>query len=456
MNIVLSGPSGTGKGTLTEMLLKNSGFKKFTTCTTRKPRDGEKNGFDYYFLDEEKFLKLVESGEMFNVRKYGGNYYGSFERDIDHIISSKDIIFQLTPDRAIQMKEKNPNTLLILILPPSVEDLNFRRKDRSLEKIKNDIQNIKDAIGYDCVIVNDDLNVAYNELLKCIETFKNNSLIKSKEKTKKVITEFLLDFSKALSQHSCVEKVFNAEVAKKWDNKAEFVVYHGIKNPIKSEIMASIFDGMTIVDIGCGAGKIIQRIDSKVDGCNIKGLDISPDMIQVAENKIFTGNNEISFINNDFMQYDFKSKYDLLIFSYVLHHLDNPVEALKKARNMLTSTGQTIFSVPGTDYLKEVFVGKELEGRFSVSDMDSMVDEAGLYPISAKRNKFLMEFNSYELFLKYLKSIGTYQKINGYTNEPWTDKFNEEILRRFIQNQYITGEYLTYTCEDKVNMLRKK
>ena len=55
-----------------------------------------------------------------------------------------------------------------------------------------------------------------------------------------------------------------------------------------------------------------------------------------------------------------------------------------------------------------------------------------------------------------LKSIGTYQKINGYTNEPWTDKFNEEILRRFIQNQYITGEYLTYTCEDKVNMLRKK
>ena len=52
MNIVLSGPSGTGKGTLTEMLLKNPEFKKFTTCTTRKPRDGEKNGFDYYFIDE--------------------------------------------------------------------------------------------------------------------------------------------------------------------------------------------------------------------------------------------------------------------------------------------------------------------------------------------------------------------------------------------------------------------
>ena len=53
MNIVFSGPSGSGKGTLTELLLKSSKFKKFTTCTTRKPRENEKNGFDYYFLDEE-------------------------------------------------------------------------------------------------------------------------------------------------------------------------------------------------------------------------------------------------------------------------------------------------------------------------------------------------------------------------------------------------------------------
>lgn len=60
MNIVFSGPSGAGKGTLTEMFLKNSNFKKFTTCTTRKPREGEKEGFDYFFYDKETFLEKVK------------------------------------------------------------------------------------------------------------------------------------------------------------------------------------------------------------------------------------------------------------------------------------------------------------------------------------------------------------------------------------------------------------
>lgn len=155
MNIVFSGPSGSGKGTLTELLLKSSKFKKFTTCTTRKPRENEKNGFDYYFLDEETFLNYVNSGEMHNVKKYGGNYYGSFEEDIDNIRSNQDIIFQLTPDRAMEMKQNNPNTCLILVLPPNASVLNFRRKDRSQERIQNDIQNLENARNFDYVIIND-------------------------------------------------------------------------------------------------------------------------------------------------------------------------------------------------------------------------------------------------------------------------------------------------------------
>lgn len=90
------------------------GYKKFITCTTRKPRENERDGFDYYFISREKFEEYVNKGLMFNVRKYGGNYYGSYERDIDNIISETPVIFQLTPDRAVEMKKNNSDTILIL------------------------------------------------------------------------------------------------------------------------------------------------------------------------------------------------------------------------------------------------------------------------------------------------------------------------------------------------------
>lgn len=110
MNLVFSGPSGSGKGTITELLLSKEKFKKFITCTTRKPRESERDGFDYFFLNESQFKKYVENGEMFNVKEYGGHYYGSFERDIDNIKTNSIMIFQLTPDRALEMKK------IILIL----------------------------------------------------------------------------------------------------------------------------------------------------------------------------------------------------------------------------------------------------------------------------------------------------------------------------------------------------
>ncbi|UKI27494.1 MAG: hypothetical protein L6V91_02495 [Bacilli bacterium] len=88
---------------------------------------------------------------MHNVREYGGNYYGSFEKDIDNINASVPTIFQLTPDRAIEMKKHNPDTLLVLVLPPNVDELKNRRNDRSIKRIEDDIKNLKDAKSYDYV-----------------------------------------------------------------------------------------------------------------------------------------------------------------------------------------------------------------------------------------------------------------------------------------------------------------
>ena len=179
-------------------------------------------------------------------------------------------------------------------------------------------------------------------------------------------------------------------------------------------------------------------------------------MICHAQARVFTGKNNTLFINADFMNYDFTRQFDLVIFSYVLHHIKDPSSALKRARGLLTSNGKILLSVPGKNYLSETFLPNDLKGRFSIEEMDEIVKSAGLYPLSACRNNFLMTFNSYEMFIEYLKSIGTYQKINNYTNDEWNSDFNQRVLTRFNNSKFITGEYLTYNCVDKSKILKRR
>lgn len=456
MNLVLSGPSGSGKGTVTEKLLLNDKFKKFITCTTRNSRELEMNGFDYFFLSEKQFKKYVNNGQMFNVKEYDGHYYGSFEKDIDNIKTDSIMIFQLTPDRALEMKKNNPDTCLILLLPPSASELNLRRENRSLKRIEDDIDNLNVAKQFDYVVTNDDLNQAVNDVLKCIDAFKQNKNISnSMSNNDKLIDDFIKKLNNT-TLSSKVENTFNSDIADSWDDKSRFVIYHGIKNPITKEVMENVNDGMKIADIGCGTGKLIGKIDKKVNACEFTGIDISDRMITQAEKKVLTGNNKTVFINRDFMKFDFNRRFDLIIFSYVLHHMANPVEALRKAKEMLSNKGIILFSVPGNNYLKETFVDDDLKGRYSIEQMDEIISEAGLYPMSACRNNFLMTFNTYEMYLNYLKSIGTYQKVIDYSTGDWSSEFNDVVMKRFNDSEFITGEYLTYNCVNKSNILNRR
>lgn len=253
---------------------------------------------------------------------------------------------------------------------------------------------------------------------------------------------------------SRVEETFSKETADGWDEKSKFVTYHGAKNPIMDEVMMNVKNGMSILDVGCGTGKLISRIDKKIENSYLIGLDISNDMIEHARNKVSKGNNEVSFIADDFIKHDFKSsKFDIIIFSNVLHHVSDPIQALECAKKLLSDDGIILFSVPGANYLSETFEPKDLSNRYSVKEMDEIVTKAGLYSVCASRKNFLMTFDSYEMYVEYLKSIGTYQKIIGYTNEKWSDEFNKKILERFSKSTCITGEYLTYSCKDRSKIL---
>ena len=152
-------------------------------------------------------------------------------------------------------------------------------------------------------------------------------------------------------------------------------------------------------------------------------------MIRHAKSKAFTGNNKVDFTADDFMKHDFNDKFDIIIFSYVLHHMSGPVQALKYAKSLLADGGIILFSVPGSNYLSETFEPKDLPSRYTLKEMDEIVNEAGLYCMTARRNDFLMTFDSYEMYIDYLKSIGTYQKISGYTDKTWTDEFNKKNTR---------------------------
>ena len=171
--VVISAPSGGGKGTiLKELFAKDDNLVLSVSATTRSPRPGEEHGKQYYFLQKEEFEELISQGKMLEYAQYVGNYYGTPREPVEQwMAQGKDVVLEIEVQGGAQIKKLMPGCVSIFILPPSMEVLEKRLRDRGteedatvrkrLEKAREEIPHAKD---YDYVVFNDRLEDAVEDL----------------------------------------------------------------------------------------------------------------------------------------------------------------------------------------------------------------------------------------------------------------------------------------------------
>ncbi len=174
--IVLSAPSGTGKSTLANLLLKNHSdkIKLSISHTTRVPRGRERNGVEYFFTDRATFEKMISENEFLeHAQVFNTHYYGTSKSFVEKVLSTGlNVLFDIDVQGAFQLKSKyGDRCLSIFIHPPSMEILEERLRNRKTDKpedIKKRLETakveIKESEKFDHHIVNKDLNVAFQEL----------------------------------------------------------------------------------------------------------------------------------------------------------------------------------------------------------------------------------------------------------------------------------------------------
>ncbi|WP_199617829.1 guanylate kinase [Paenibacillus alkalitolerans] len=167
--LVLSGPSGVGKGTLCDRLRQLSPELVYSvSATTRAPRSGEVEGKNYFFTSRERFQSMIAEGELLEWAEYVGNYYGTPRRFVEETIAEgRDVILEIDVQGAMQVKERFPEAVFIFVLPPSLEELQNRIQSRGTETesaIRSRMQVAADEMRlmehYDYAVVNDVIDLA--------------------------------------------------------------------------------------------------------------------------------------------------------------------------------------------------------------------------------------------------------------------------------------------------------
>ena len=185
--IVISGFSGSGKGTIVKKLLSsNNNYCISISATTRKIRNGEIDGKSYFFVSIEKFNDMIKNNQLLEYAKYVDNYYGTPKEYVyDNLEKGKNVILEIEILGALQVKNKYKDAILIFIIPPSIKELYNRLKKRNTEdeiQIKNRIDRalieINEIDKYDYILLNENVNEVINE----INSITNNNYIYDKNK----------------------------------------------------------------------------------------------------------------------------------------------------------------------------------------------------------------------------------------------------------------------------------
>ena len=180
--IVLSGPSGAGKGTIcNELLKRNSNIWKSVSMTTRLPREGECEGVDYFYVTKDVFKKKIEEEEFLEYANvYKGLYYGTPKDEVfKRLDNGTDVILEIDIEGAKNVRELMPAAICIFIMPPSMKELKERlenrgteTKEKVLERFKKAYQEVNEVTRYNYVIVNDDVDSAMKKIEAIIEVEK--------------------------------------------------------------------------------------------------------------------------------------------------------------------------------------------------------------------------------------------------------------------------------------------
>lgn len=178
---IVSGPSGVGKGTLVKKLVaEHPSLSLSVSCTTRAPRQGETNGKEYFFLSREEFESRMREGEFLEYDEHFGNYYGTPKSFVKKQLAEKSVVLEIDVVGALNVKrgyypDYFPHVVLIMIVPPDLSTLEKRlegRRSETEEARRERLERVRYELSkqseYDYTVINDDLQVAYGELLKII------------------------------------------------------------------------------------------------------------------------------------------------------------------------------------------------------------------------------------------------------------------------------------------------